>query len=93
MTLSKVDLIATLSITILGISIECPYAECPYASCRSLFVVMLSVVAPSKERRHEEVIQSVTKASSIKLFQSQFYNFHPSLIFASEARAYPSGST
>ncbi len=36
--------------------IECHNAECPYAGCRSLFVVMLSVVAPSKERRHEEVI-------------------------------------
>jgi hypothetical protein len=41
-TLSKIDLIVTLGITILGICIECHHAE-----CRFFFDLMLSFVMPS----------------------------------------------
>ncbi len=43
MTLNIMDLIVTLSITILGISIECYHADCRYVKCL-IFIVMLSVI-------------------------------------------------
>jgi hypothetical protein len=66
---------------------ECHYAECHYAKCRG--VALLTIVTQCLKKFSSSQMKRGSKLECLSLVTGKPYK--PSLMFASEARAYTSG--